>query len=105
MDSIATDLQTNLARQPGVVRADVVYQDNITAPGTAAVRIGLRPGTELEPVVDDAVRLVWQSRLEPLHHIRVDAVYDNSDQRGTTRSVDPIKDKAQLEAEYGPRPK
>src|SRR4051794_26207366 len=69
MNTIATDIQTKLAQRPDVTKAEVVYQDNITVPGSTSVSVMVKPGSNLDPVVDDALRLVWTSKLNPLKTI------------------------------------
>jgi hypothetical protein len=104
MDTIADEIRTTLAERRDVVTAKVTYQDNLEASGSAAVNVTLKSGTDAETVIDDAVRLVWQSRLNPLHIIRVGVVYPDNVPPGTIRYVDPDKEKADLDRKYGPHP-
>jgi hypothetical protein len=104
MDDIATQIQTSLAQWPGVVHAKVVYQDNLDTPGNAAAAVGVKTGTDLDPIVDNALRMIWQSRLDPLRYIQIDVGYDQSSQPGASRSVDPVKERAELDQKYGPHP-
>ena len=106
MDAIAGGIQQQLAQRPGVESARVVYQNTaVTTPGTAAVNLTLKPGTDAGTEIDEAVRLVWLSRLHPLDTIRVGVVYPGNSPSGSVRYVDLAKQKADLEARYGPRPK
>lgn len=105
MDAISTQLETQLLEVPGVTRAEVVWQDNVTAPGSTAVNVSVKPETALEPVVDAAVRLVWHSKLNPLTSIRVGAVHDGNETSGTVRSIIVKDEQAELDKKYGPRPK
>jgi hypothetical protein len=73
-------------------------------PGTAAVSATIKEGTAVEPVADDALRLVWQSKLNPLKTIRIDVSYASGDQPGTTRRADAGKEKPDLDQKYGPHP-
>jgi hypothetical protein len=57
-----------------------------------------------EPVIDEALRLLWQSKLSPLGSIRIDVVDAEDLQRDTVRHIDAVRQKAELEAKYGPRP-
>jgi hypothetical protein len=104
MDAIARDIQDALARRPDVANAKVSYQNNIETAGAAAVNVTLKPGSDSAPVIDDAVRLVWQSRLHPLDTIRVGVVYPDNNPPGTIRYVYPDKEKADLDRRYGPHP-
>ncbi|HEX6499555.1 MAG TPA: hypothetical protein VF054_11045 [Micromonosporaceae bacterium] len=105
MDAIADEIQATLAERPDVVRARVVYQNNLNASAQADVNVTVTAGAAFDPVVDEAVKLLWQSRLSPLHSIRVGVVDAGDTQRGTVRYVDTqVKDKADLESRYGPRP-
>jgi hypothetical protein len=104
MDTITQEIQTTLAQKPDVVQAKVGYQNTVDAYQRTDVSIALKPGTDLEPVIDEATRLIWQSKLNPLSSITIGVVYDQSDQRGTTRRIDAVKDKADLDGKYGPHP-
>jgi hypothetical protein len=105
MDAIAAQIQATLAQRPDVVGAEVAYQNNLEASAESEASIKVKAGTDFEPVINDAIRLIWQSRLDPLRSIRI-AVVDADDlQRGTVRHVDVVKQKAELEAKYGPRPR
>ena len=104
MDTIAAQIQTTLAQRQELVTVKVNYQDTLDASGTAAVAASVKPGTDLEAIVDNALKLVWQSRLNPLSSIRIDIGFDNSNQRGTTRIVIVDNEKADLDQKYGPHP-
>lgn len=102
---VTTGLQEALTRRPDVVRARVVYQDNLSASARADVTVAVRAGTDFEPVVEEAVRLVWTSTLRPLRSINVAVVDDAHPARGTTRHLEPEQaDRTALEERYGPRP-
>lgn len=105
MDSIAAEIQATLAKRPDVEAAEVKYADNLTSSGTAYVNITVKAGTPFAPIIDEAVKLVWLSRLEPLHNLDV-GVIDAADRlRGENRYLDPDgKDQAELEGKYGKRP-
>ena len=107
MDTIAQQIRTTLAQRPDVVNADVGYQNNMNASGRADVGIKVKAGTAFEPVIDEAVRLIWHSKLNPLSSIRIDVIDAENLQRGETRHINLLNsdNKAQLEGKYGPRPK
>ena len=103
-DAITRDIQAALAQRADVVTAKVSYQNNVETSGAAAVNVSLKPGSDAAPVIDDAIRLVWQSRLEPLSVIRVGVVYPDNNPPGTVRYVYPRTEKRDLDDRYGPRP-
>ena len=107
MDAITQNIQSELAQKPGVVTAKVGYQNNVDASERADVNLALKPGTDPQPVIDDAVRLVWQSKLNPLSSINVGVVFDQSNQRGMTKRVNILNrnEKAEMESKYGQRPR
>lgn len=102
--AVAQQIQTELAGQPGVVTARVVYQDNLTTPGSAAVDLSVEPGADVDATIDTVVRAVWLSKLNPLSTIRVGIVYYQSQQSGTVKNLIVKDQQAQLEQKYGPRP-
>lgn len=106
MDAIAQQIQTTLAQRPDVVNADVGYQNNLDASERADVGVKVKAGADFEPVIDEAVRLIWQSKLNPLSSIRIDVIDAENAQRGKTRHVNLLNsnEKAPLESKYGPRP-
>jgi len=103
MDAISAELGATLAQRPDVVKAEVFYQDSLDAAGTALVAITVKPGADFDPVVDEALRLVWQSRLGRLFIIEID-VTDLDNHTGTQRKVRVDQEKAELERRYGPHP-
>ena len=73
--------------------------------GTAAsVAVTVTAGADFEPVTDEALRLLWQSRLRPLHAIRIDIVDAEDLNRDAVRHVNAIDQKDELDGKYGPRP-
>ncbi|MDW5330559.1 hypothetical protein [Plantactinospora sp. KLBMP9567] len=104
-DAIATAIQETLAQRPDVVRVKVGYQNNISNSASASVTAFLKPGADFDRFIDEAVRLLWLSKLSPLSGISVSVSDDADVHRGTTRYVAPAdEDKAELEQKYGPRP-
>ncbi|MFY1668842.1 hypothetical protein ACN27G_02620 [Plantactinospora sp. WMMB334] len=102
-DAIATEIQEALAARPDVVRVKVGYQNNISNSASASVTATLKAGADFDPFLDEAVRLVWLSRLDPLSSISAAAIDAEDEQRGTTRHLT-LDDSAELERRYGPRP-
>src|ERR1700738_4584778 len=66
INAITAQIQAELQHRPDVVKAQADYQDNVAASGEATVAVTVKAGTDFEPVIDEALRLVWQSRLNPL---------------------------------------
>lgn len=56
-------------------------------------------------MIEETVRLIWRSKLEPLTLITIWLNVDNSPEESFVRTFSPNdEDKAELEARYGPRP-
>ena len=106
LDSICAEIEAELRQRDDVAEVDVYYQDFITVPQSASVDITMTPGADPQAINDEAVRLVWESELEPLATIDV----------SVTDPVEPIKgvassfylgeesEREALEKKYGPRP-
>ncbi|MDG4787119.1 hypothetical protein O7626_14470 [Micromonospora sp. WMMD1102] len=104
-NAIAADIQETLAQRPDVVQVKVNYQNNFNASAQASVTITVTPGSDVEPVIEEATRLIWLSKLHPLSIISIAANEAEAQQRGVDRDIDPNgTDKAELERKYGPRP-
>ncbi|MDT5036745.1 MAG: hypothetical protein QOE03_1930 [Micromonosporaceae bacterium] len=103
-DAIAARIQAALRQRPDVVTAEVNYQNTLDASAQATAAISVKPGTDLDRTVDAALRLIWQSKLFPLRSINLYVTYDHGDQPGTTRSIDTVRQQAELDRAYGPRP-
>lgn len=106
MNAITTDIQTTLAKRPDVAQVNVNYIDDITGHGFADVSIQVKADAAFEPVREEALRMVWQSMLDPLKTIRV-AIVDAVDTKRNEVLYFAAdgKDKTALEEKYGPRPK
>jgi hypothetical protein len=106
MDAIAAQIQSTLAARPDVAVAKVFYNNDITDPGFANASITVKSGIAFAPIVDAAVRLIWQSKLNPLKSIRIGIQDEVNDQRYDVRHLDASgTDEASLEQKYGVRPK
>jgi hypothetical protein len=106
MEQIAAGIQAHLAQRPDVAQARVVYQDTVTAPGSTVVSVVARPGADLKAILDDSLRLVWTSKLNPLKSINVGVADPQDTRRGISRLVVTANpdDRAAMEGTYGPRP-
>lgn len=92
-EAICTDLATRLSTLPGVKKAEVEHRS-----ARVTVSLDLDDGTETGPLVEEAVPLLWQSRLYPLRlmiwfGLQRDPVWPELRRR-----------KAELRHRYGPRP-
>jgi hypothetical protein len=106
MDAIAAQIQSTLAARPDVAAAKVFYNNDITDPGFANASITVNPGIAFGPIVDAAIQLIWQSKLNPLKTIRIGIQDEVDDQRYDVRHLDASgTDKASLEQKYGVRPR
>src|SRR6185437_14078584 len=103
MNTIAADIQTQLAARPDVTRAEVIYQNNIDSAGSTSVTVMVKPGSDLDPVVDDALRLVWTSKLNPLKTIDLGVTDSQNNKRGVAKSLVLLNadQKAEMERKYG----
>ncbi len=106
MRAIAAQIEAKLANRPDVAQVSVAYGDYITDPGAADASIQVKAGTPFAPVQDEALRLLWQSKLDPLKTIRL-AIVDGVDVgRNKVLHFDATgNDRATLEQKYGSRPK
>jgi hypothetical protein len=89
----ALRIQDRIGQRPDVVTVDVIYQNTLGASAEASVDITTTAGTDFQPVVEAAQRLVWQSQLSPLSWFRIGV------------DVDVDRQKSELDGEYGSRPK
>ncbi|MEE6258078.1 hypothetical protein [Plantactinospora sonchi] len=104
-ETITTEIQRELAGRPEVAEVEIGYQNNLNVPGQARVTLTVTRGSDPEPVVEEAVRLLWSSGLHPLNVIAIGAREADSDRPGIDRTIRPDdEDRAALEARYGPRP-
>jgi len=99
-------LDRELLTIPGVIDGGISYvYDPITDPGGASVSLGVRPGTNLERVANQAAEMVWRSRLHPLIGFSVGITSDTPDGTPTlTRYYIEPEQWKELERRYGPRP-
>ncbi|MEU8209991.1 hypothetical protein AB0B85_12430 [Micromonospora sp. NPDC049044] len=106
MTPIATQIQTQLAAEPGVTTAKVIYQNNLNAPGMVSVSLTAESGADMRTLVDAAGKLVWQSRLTPISTISIGVADPANPARGQAQDYNLVTgdDKAQLEQQWGPRP-
>jgi hypothetical protein len=105
INAVTSRIQAELQRRPDVVKAQASYQDNVSASGEATVAVTVKAGTDFEPVIDEALRLIWQSTLNPLSSIRVSAIDADDLQRGTVRHVNADTQKGELDGKYGSHPR
>ena len=106
LERICAEIEQELRRRGDVLEVDVWYQNHITVPESASADITTKPGADLQAIDDEAVRLVWESRLNPLATIDV-TVYDPT--VPTKDAVSSIylgeeTERAPLEKKYGPHP-
>lgn len=106
LDSISAEIEEQLRQLDGVANVDVYYQDSITVPESAAVDITIEPGADPQALNDEAVRLVWESRLNPLSTIHVSVIDPVTPMDGVASAVNLLEDdqRDRLEKKYGPHP-
>ena len=107
-DTAATTdrIQSTLAARDDVASVEVAYKDDLVNPSTGRVQATMEPGADPQAVYDDAVRLVWQSDLEPLSTIMVSVIDPEDPPRGIGQVLN-LRDEATsgpLQQQYGPRP-
>ena len=105
-DRISAAIEAELGRRDDVSSVDVYYQDSLTIPESASVDVTMKPGADPQVLSDEAVRLVWQSRLNPLSTIAVSVIDPVEPTKGVATSINLLEDdqRAPLEREYGPHP-
>ena len=106
LDSICAEIEAELRQRDDVAQVDVYYQDFITVPRSASVDITMTPGADPQAINDEAVRLVWQSELEPLATIDVSVTDPVEPINGVASSfyLGEESEREALEEQYGPRP-
>jgi hypothetical protein len=105
--AISADIQSRLTARPDVASAEVHFGNGLDDYATAHVQVTVRGGADLDAVYDDAVRLTWLSRLNPLHRMTVDLSDAADPTRGGFHQVD-LQDAAvtdRLQQQYGPHPR
>ncbi|MEU4692536.1 hypothetical protein [Actinoplanes sp. NPDC023714] len=105
-DVITDAMSSALTARDDVVDAEIVYQNNLDASASAAVKVTVAEGADPRPVADEVVRLLWTSTLTPLNGVSV-SVWDVTDNKRSDVRIMSFKDAAtrsDLEAELGPRP-
>lgn len=106
-DSISADIEAQLSERDDVSSVDVYYQDTVTVPESASVDITMKAGADPQLLSDEAVRLVWGSRLDPLSTIDVSVIDPVEPTNGVSTSINLLDDgqRESLEREYGPHPR
>lgn len=106
LDRISAEIEDQLRQRDDVATVDVYYQDSITIPQSASVDLTMEPGADPWALNDEAVRLVWESRLNPLSTIHVVVIDPVEPMNGVDSAVNLLDDeqRAPLEQEYGPHP-
>lgn len=106
VESISAEIEAELGLRDDVADVDVYYQDTFTVPANATVDVTMEPGADRQAISDEAVRLVWESRLEPLSTINVSVIDPVEPVNGLASFVNlrEAADREPLERAYGPRP-
>jgi hypothetical protein len=108
MEAIAGQIEHELAEHPEVIAVEVIYRDHVTHSRNMRANLTVAPDVDVEPVIDEAARLIWQSEAVPLSSLSV-WIYHPGDQsaRQTERWIiidEAGQDYRDLEQRYGPRP-
>jgi hypothetical protein len=106
VDRISADIEEQLRQRDDLSTVDVWYQDSITVPESASVEITMTPGADPQAINDEAVRLVWESRLNPLSTIHVSVIDPVEPINGVSSAFNLLDDaqREPLEEKYGPHP-
>jgi hypothetical protein len=106
VDRISAEIEEQLRQRDDLSTVDVWYQDSITVPESASVEITMTPGADPQAINDEAVRLVWESRLNPLSTIHVSVIDPVEPINGVSSAVNLLDDaqREPLEEKYGPHP-
>jgi hypothetical protein len=106
IDRISAEIEEQLRQRDDLSTVDVWYQDSITVPESASVEITMTPGADPQAINDEAVRLVWESRLNPLSTIHVSVIDPVEPINGVSSAFNLLDDaqREPLEDKYGPHP-
>jgi hypothetical protein len=106
IDRISAEIEEQLRQRDDLSTVDVWYQDSITVPESASVEITMTPGADPQAINDEAVRLVWESRLNPLSTIHVSVIDPVEPINGVSSAFNLLDDaqREPLEEKYGPHP-
>ncbi len=108
--TMTDQIQQQLATLPGVVTAKVNYSNQLELSAYGSVDLTVRPGTDPQPLYDESLHAMWQSKLNPLRTVSVDII-DSETRAADGKDFDidgdtaaDVQLKADLEKKYGPRP-
>jgi hypothetical protein len=106
VEKISAEIEDELGQRDDVASVDVHYSDSVTVSATASVDVTMKPGADPHELNDEALRLVWQSKLNPLSVISVSVIDPVTPLNGVSTSVNLFEDavRAPLERAYGPHP-
>jgi hypothetical protein len=103
-DRLVDDIKAQIAILPHVARASASYRPAQTlASASVGVGVAVQPGQSFDPIVDEATRIVWTSRLTPVDAIGI-RIFHEGAQDAQDLTIDFIVQKDALTAKYGPRP-
>jgi hypothetical protein len=92
-----------LSELPGVVRSEGGYAFNASDPGSVSVLIEARAGSDLDRLADQAVGIVWRSKLDPIESVIVRVIRNEQPAGTVLRDADFAMQKRELTRRYGPR--
>ncbi|SEL98608.1 hypothetical protein SAMN04515665_12527 [Blastococcus sp. DSM 46786] len=103
---IGAAVEAGLLARDDVAAVEFRYKDTATDPASSTVDVTAEPGADPRAIHEEAVRLVWQSALQPLNSIGVNVVDPQDPVRGLSEVVDLLDpaDTMPLEERYGSRP-
>ena len=75
-------------------------------PESASVDLTMEPGADPQALDDEAVRLVWESRLNPLSTIHVGVIDPVEPRNGVATAVHLLEEdqRRRMEKKFGPHP-
>ena len=106
VEEISAGIESALSRRPDVASVNVYYTNSLTVSATAGVDVTMKPGADPQELNDEALRLVWQSGLNPLSVISVSVIDPVEPLNGVSTSVNLFEEaeREPLERAYGPHP-
>jgi len=106
VEKVSAEIEDELGHRDDVASVDVRYDDSLTVSATASVDVTMKPGADPQVLNDEALRLVWQSKLNPLSVISVSVIDPVTPLNGVSTSVNLFQDaeRAPLERAFGPHP-
>lgn len=103
---VAAELEEELERLPGAVRAYVSYEDSIDLQAFAWATVTVAAGTDITATLDAVEQAIWLSDMDPLVDFNITVVDDQTPPAGGNREyhLDDLNQVEALNERWGERP-